>query len=204
MKRLLLFTLMAFAYSYFALSQEVVYDKTIDSVRVVTTTEEYLLGGGLYPKLYMTCSELTTKADTSYCINIRASYSKPICFPTNSRFLIRLKSGRVISLTSKEMPLENHITQGGYPASAVVKTHLGMNQCNDSTCGNRLYVIFASYPISKKDFFEVMDGVSKVRIEMTPEYMEKKYRRNSMGKDLRKLYSAISGYKNKPPFEEGF
>lgn len=204
MKRLLLFTLMAFAYSYLVLSQEVVYDKTIDSVRVVTTTEEYLLGGGLYPKLYMTCSELTTKADTSYCINIRASCSKPICFPTNSRFLIRLKSGRVISLTSKEMPLENHITQGGYPASAVVKANLGTNQCNDSTCGNRLYVIFASYPISKKDFFEVMDGVSKVRIEMTPEYMEKKYRRNSMGKDLRKLYSAISGYKNKPPFEEGF
>lgn len=204
MKRLLLFFLMAFAYSSLALSQEVVYDKTIDSVRVVTTSEEYLLGGGQIPILYITCSELTTKADTSYCINVRASYSKPICFPTNSRMLIRLSNGRIISLKSKEMPLESRITQGGYQVSLLARTDSDTRQCNDSTCRHNLCVIFASYPISKKDLFDIIDGVSKIRIEMLPEYMEKRYRRNSVGKDLRKLYSVISGYNNKPPIEEGF
>lgn len=156
--------------------------------------------------LLIACSCLSGKAQVSYGDNFFVDYNVKINLSTENdsvflnliltserlkmsdspKLLIRLMDGNVISLDGYLLDSTNK-SEG---AVMIGYTAVAINH----------YVTEAKFPITKEQAESLLKGVKKLRLNTSPKFHEKEWRKDKIGKILYKKYMESSGNS----FEDGF
>lgn len=156
--------------------------------------------------LMITCSCLSGKAQVSYGDNFFVDYNVKINLSTenDSIFLtLILTSERLKMSDSPKLLLrlmdDSVISLDGYMLGATNKSE-GAVMIGYTAVAINHYVTEAKFPISKDLVDKLSKGVKKLRLNTSPKFHEKEWRKDKIGKILYKKYVESSSNS----FEDGF
>lgn len=156
--------------------------------------------------LMITCSCLSGKAQVSYGDNFFVDYNVKINLSTenDSIFLtLILTSERLKMSDSPKLLLrlmdDSVISLDGYMLGATNKSE-GAVMIGYTAVAINHYVTEAKFPISKDLVDKLSKGVKKLRLNTSPNFHEKEWRKDKIGKKLYEKYKKCSGNS----FEDGF
>ena len=156
--------------------------------------------------LLIACSSLSGKAQVSYGDNFFVDYNVKINLSTenDSVFLsLILTSERLKMSDSPKLLLrlmdDNVISLDGYLLDSTNKSE-GAVMIGYTAVAINHYVTEAKFPLTKEQVESLLKGVKKLRLNTSPKFHEKEWRKDKIGKILYKKYMESSGNS----FEDGF
>lgn len=171
MKKSILFLISFITIAHNCYSQEVIWDKIENNVRLIGTMSKAIKFSDNLD--YNLVKLISTEGISQYFINCSTEYLKYHNFPNNSKLLFKTFDNKIVELTSIYSDL-------------VPDTE---------------HVPFAYFPITQEQLETLFTGISKIRVEILSydhkedkpflEYPEIEYKKDKIGKILQTMYTNI-------------
>ena len=152
------------------------------------------------------CSCLSGKAQVSYGDNFLVDYNVKINLSTenDSIFLTLMLTSERLKMSDNPKLLlrlmdDSVMSLDGYMLGSTNKSEGAVMIGNTAVAINH-YVTEAKYPISKEQVESLSKGIKKLRLNTSPKFHEKEWRKDKIGKILYKKYKESSSNS----FEDGF
>lgn len=156
--------------------------------------------------ILVACSCLSGKAQVSYGDNFFVDYNVKINLSTenDSTFLTLILTSSSIKMSDSPKLLlrlmdDTVLSLDGYMLGSANKSE-GAILIGYTAVAVNHYVTEAKFPISKEQVESLSKGVKKLRLNTSPNFHEKEWRKDKIGKKLYKKYKESSSNS----FEDGF
>jgi uncharacterized protein YggE len=187
--------------SFFVLAAnaQIIYNKMEnDSTRVKVAgmtccrnfTDTQVLNVGL--------QQIIVNSDTAYFIAICINQNVKGDIPTDGRMLLKTKKDEIIELYNSasikyQLVCDNGTTTTAYRVGRTINVRTRQNTATFNQ-------IIGYYPIGEQILGRLFEGVTKIKIELTPNNYQKVFRKDKVGKAIRKHYLELKH----DTFEENF
>lgn len=187
MKKLLLFVFISLS-SIFSFSQTIEIDKvTENGMRLLIGSKEPIRS--LTDKYYIFVSLNASQYhdEVTYSLSLRVNANIPISVPRGSRLLIKLKNDSVMQLKT--------ITEESDKIGKVVT----------GAIIHRNYSVFPNFDVTPEQIEAISNGVKKIRLETSLDPIDKEFKKDKMGRIIKKEYALIQEALQKDKsFSDGF